>query len=179
MFFIEHFTKARSFHQSIFYYHYSTTVLHRIFQSSPEDIPQLLNEIQWQSPVHLSSGHWKCNNHILPYALLLERNNHLAWYALKATAQWYFATALPFPLAHRSNYQHEGRLEAALNDLAGRQKGYFCCHRSLYSADFSHWTETPKSFHRRQLHQGQEFLLQSKILKVIKGLNTDVQLYHK
>jgi len=153
MFFIKnayHTKTRRSFHQV-----FITTIQSRYyiecFKTSLADILRLLNEIRWLSLVHLSSGHWKCNSHSLPYALLSGRKIHLAWCALKAAVQRYFAILLPCPVARRSNYQHGRCLEVARNGQAGRQTGYFCCHRSLYSEDVFHWTETQEPFHPRQL----------------------------
>jgi len=40
-----------------------------------------------------------------------------------------------------------------------------------------HWTETQEPFHLRRQHQGEEFLVQAKFLKVITILNTE--LYSK
>ena len=158
------------YHTSSFYYYQSMTVLQW-------NIPQLLKEIRWLSPVHLSSGHWKCNSHSPPYALLSGRKIHLVWCALKAAIPRYFATLLPFPLVRRSNYQHGSRLGAAQNGQAERQTSYFCCHRSFHSGEFFHWTETQEPFHLRRHHQEEEFLVQAKFLKVITILNTE--LYSK
>lgn len=60
-------------------------------------------------------------------------------------------------------------MDVARNDWAERQKGYLSSHRSLYSTDFFHWTETQEPFYLRQQHQGEESLAKAKIfnLKVI------------
>ena len=153
-----------SFYSSKLYCYFSIMVLHRLFQMPPADIPQLLNEIQWQSPVHLTSGHWKCNSHILPYALLSGRKNHLAWCALMVVTQRYFASLLPFPFARRTNYKNGARrrLETARNDQARKQKGYFLRHCSLCSAKLFHWTETQAPFPLHQIHREEESLAKAK-----------------
>ena len=116
--------------------------------------------------MHLSSGRWKYNSHILPYALLSGRKKHLAWCALKVFAQRYFASLLPFPLARISNYQHGCHLEATRNDQAGRQTDCLSFHCSLYSGELLHWTEIQEPFHLRQLHRQEEPLGKAKFLKV-------------
>ena len=109
-----------------------------------------LNESQWQSPVHLSSGHWMCNSHTLPCALLSGRKTHWAWCAPRVAVQRCFASQLPFPLARKLSQTSEGRLEAGQNDWAGRQTDYLCCYHSRYNEELFRWTEIQEPSHLLQ-----------------------------